>query len=97
MARRRPRHGQNANSRAHVFPVLVTLVLLACSPVVLQVHGAAPLKLAVVAAATIGTIVTWQFWPQKWRGGLGAAETPAAERPGYTPAEPPQKEDTPPL
>jgi hypothetical protein len=70
MARRQPRHGQNAPSRACVFPAFVTLVLLICVPMLLQVHGATPLKLA-VAAATIITITAWQVWRQKRSAGLG--------------------------
>jgi hypothetical protein len=80
MARRQP-HGQNAPARSSVLAVLVTIALLGFGPVVLQVHGAIPLKLA-VAAATIITITSWQVWRHKRAPGRAHRYThPGTARP----------------
>jgi hypothetical protein len=93
MARRRPRHGQNAPARAYAGIALTSLAVLITGGMFLQAYGVTPLKFAVATAAVIA-IISWQVWRQKRRARLGGAERPPADSPGYKSAEPPSTEDT---
>ena len=92
MGRRPPQHGQNAPARSSVWAAVLTIGLLGGGPVVLQVHRAIPLKIA-VAVATIITITSWQVWRHKhapgWAKRYTHLGTARLSRRG--------REDTPPL
>jgi hypothetical protein len=98
MAKRRPRHGQNAQARTVAGAVLVSLAVLITGLMFFQTFDRKPDHVgALSAVGAAALITTWQVWRQKRRARLGAAERPPAEPPGYTSAEPPPTEDTPPL
>jgi hypothetical protein len=95
MAKRRPRHGQNAQARTVAGAVLVSLAVLITGLMFFQTFDRKPDHVgALSAVGAAALITTWQVWRQKRRARLGAAERPPAEPPGYTSAEPPPTEDT---
>jgi len=94
MARRRPRHGQNAQARTLTWPVLASIAVLITGLMFVDTFDRTPDHVgALSAVGAAALIITWQVWRQRRRARLGAA--PPAEAPRYASAELPPTEDTP--